>query len=108
MKLPALILAMTVAAASGVSHAQKGAIPQAETDAIVAKFQAAYADTFDRRDAKGMAALLTENATLQNEWGEVTQGRTNIKSLLARLMANLQTGTKLEDTSLASRSVAPA
>jgi hypothetical protein len=49
-------------------------IPQKETDAVVQKFQAAYADTFDRRDAKGMAALLTENATLQNEWGDVTQG----------------------------------
>jgi hypothetical protein len=44
---------------------------------------------------------------LQNEWGDVTQGRTNIESLLTKLMANLQAGTKLEDTSLASQSVAP-
>lgn len=52
-----------------------------------------------------MAALLTESATLQNEWGDVTRGRTNIESLLVRLMAQLQPGTKLEDTSLASQSV---
>src|ERR1700686_468710 len=102
MKLQALILAVVLAAASSATHAQTGLISQQETDAIVAKFQAAYADTFDRRDAKAMAALLTENATLQNEWGDVTQGRTNIELLLTKLMANLQTGTKLEDTSLAS------
>ena len=105
MNLHALILAVVVAAAASASHAETGSIPQAETDAVVSKFQAAYADTFNRRDAKGMAALLTENATLQNEWGDVTQGRTNIESLLVRLMAQLQPGTKLEDTSLASQSV---
>jgi uncharacterized protein (TIGR02246 family) len=106
MKLQALILAVIVAAAPSVSRAETDSIPQQETDAIVLKFQAAYADTFNRRDAKGMAALLTENATLQNEWGDVTQGRTKIELLLTQLMANLQTGTKLEDTSLASQSIA--
>jgi hypothetical protein len=34
-----------------------------------------------------MAALLTEDATLQNEWGDVVQGRTNIEATLTRLMA---------------------
>ena len=106
MKLQALILTVIVAAAPSVSRAGTDSIPQQETDAIVLKFQAAYADTFNRRDAKGMAALLTENATLQNEWGDVTQGRTKIELLLTQLMANLQTGTKLEDTSLASQSIA--
>ena len=65
-----------------------------------------YADTFDRRDAKGMAALLTENATLQNEWGDVVQGRTNIEATLTRLMANLPAGVKLKDTPLVSHAVA--
>jgi hypothetical protein len=69
---------MLVTAAASSSLAQKGSIPQAETDAIVARFQTAYADTFNRRDAKAMAALLTEDATLQNEWGDVTKGRANI------------------------------
>jgi ketosteroid isomerase-like protein len=106
MRLQALILAVIVAAAPSAGRAATGSIPHEETDAIVLRFQAVYADTFNRRDAKGMAALLTENATLQNEWGDVTQGRTNIELLLIRLMSNLQTGTKLEDTSLASQSVA--
>ena len=63
-----LAVALAVAGSTPGTHAQTTFLPQSETDAIVLKFQATYADTFDRRDAKGMAALLTENATLQNEW----------------------------------------
>jgi hypothetical protein len=44
---------------------------------------------------------------MQNEWGDVKQGRTNIESLVSGLMAKLPTGTKLEDTALVSQSVAP-
>jgi uncharacterized protein (TIGR02246 family) len=100
-------VALAVTGATPATHAQTTFLPQMETDAIVLKFQAAYADTFDRRDAKGMSALLTENATLQNEWGDVVQGRTNIEAALVRLMANLPAGEKLKDTSLASHAVAP-
>jgi uncharacterized protein (TIGR02246 family) len=101
-----LAVALAVAGSPSATHAQTTFLPQNETDAIVLKFQATYADTFDRRDAKGMAALLTENATLQNEWGDVVQGRTNIQAVLVRLMANLPAGAKLEDTPLVSRAVA--
>src|SRR6266404_1230743 len=104
MKTQTFFLAVALALASS-THAQTIFLPQGETDAIVLKFQATYADTFDRRDAKGMAALLTENATLQNEWGEVVQGRTNIETTLTRLMANLAAGTKLEDTPLVSHAI---
>lgn len=52
-----------------------------------------------------MAALLTENATMQNEWGDVTQGRANIEPLLTRMMAKLPPGTTLEDTPVASQAV---
>ena len=52
--------------------------PQGARRGRVLAFQAAYADTFDRRDAKGMAAMLTEDATLQNEWGDVVRGRGNM------------------------------
>jgi hypothetical protein len=89
-----LALALATAGSTPATHAQTTFLPQSETDAIVLKFQATYADTFDRRDAKGMAALLTENATLQNEWGDVVQGRTNIEATLTRLMANLPAGAK--------------
>ena len=101
-----LAIALAMAGSTPATHAQTTFLPQSETDAIVHKFQMTYADTFDRRDAKGMAALLTENATLQNEWGDVVQGRTNIEAALVRLMANLPAGAKLEDTPLVSRAVA--
>jgi uncharacterized protein (TIGR02246 family) len=109
MKPQIFFLAVALAVASSIpaTDAQTTFLPQSETDAIVLKFQATYADTFDRRDAKGMAALLTENATLQNEWGDVVQGRTNIEATLTRLMANLPAGAKLEDTPLVSHAVAP-
>jgi uncharacterized protein (TIGR02246 family) len=101
-----LAVALAMAGSTPATHAQTTFLSQSETDAIVLKFQGAYADTFDRRDAKGMSALLTENATLQNEWGDVVQGRTNIEAALVRLMANLPAGAKLEDTPLVSRAVA--
>ena len=100
-----LAVALALAGSTPAIHAQTTFLPQSETDAIVLKFQVTYAETFDRRDAKGMAALLTENATLQNEWGEVVQGRTNIEATLTRLMANLPAGAKLEDTPLVSHAV---
>ncbi len=107
MKLQALILSVALAALPCAGQAQSKVISQKDRDAIVLKFQTDYADTFNRRDAKAMSALLTENATMQNEWGDVTQGRANIESLVTRLMTHLPEGTKLEDTSLVSQSVGP-
>ena len=101
-----LAVALAVVGSPPATHAQTTFLPQNETAAIVLKFQEAYADTFDRRDPKGMAALFTENATLQNEWGDVVQGRTNIEATLTRLMANLPAGAKLKDTPLVSHAVA--
>jgi uncharacterized protein (TIGR02246 family) len=108
MKIQMFFLAVGLAITGSIpaTHAETTFLPQSEIDAIVLKFQATYADTFDRRDAKGMAALLTENATLQNEWGDVVRGRNNIEATLTRLMANLPVGTKLEDTPLVSHAVA--
>jgi uncharacterized protein (TIGR02246 family) len=106
MKRTIALFVLLFTAASSLLHAETGVLSPEETEAIVTKFQAAYADTFNRRDAAGMSALLTENATLQNEWGGVTQGRTNIQALVTRLMAGLAQGTTLEDTSLASQAVA--
>ena len=102
-----LAVALVMTGSTPATHAETIFLPQSETDEIVLKFQVAYADTFDRRDAKGMSALLTENATLQNEWGDVVQGRTSIEAALVRLMANLPAGAKLKDTPLVSHAVAP-
>src|SRR5437016_14139557 len=101
-----LAVALAMTGSTPATHAQTTFLPQSETDAIVLKFQATYADTFDRQDAKGMAALLTENATLQNEWGDVVQGRTNIEATLPRLMANLPPGARLEDPPRVSHAAA--
>lgn len=103
--LPTLFFAAVLAMLPALSRADS--LSQADVDSIVQKFQAAYADTFDRRDAKGMGALLTEDATLQNEWGGVTQGRGKIEALVAGLMAHLPEGTKLEDTALVSQLISP-
>jgi uncharacterized protein (TIGR02246 family) len=92
--------------ATSCAYAKTRLLAQSETDAIVSKFQKDYGDTFDRRDAKAMVALLTEHATMQNEWGEVTEGRANIELLVSRLMGGLAEGTKLEDTALRSQNVA--
>jgi uncharacterized protein (TIGR02246 family) len=102
--LLAIVLAMAVSTLT--MRAQPALLSQNETDAIVLKFQASYADAFNRRDAKGMAALLTENASLQNEWGDVVHGRANIEGVLIGLMAHLPDGAKLEDTPVVSHSVA--
>jgi len=101
-----VVAVLSLAGSTSATHAQTVVLRQDEVDAIVLKFQAAYADTFDRRDAKGMAALLTEDATLQNKWGEVVRGRANIEAILTRLMAALPAGVRLEDTALASHAVA--
>jgi len=99
-------IALVMAGSTSANDTQTTFLPQSETDAIVLKFQETYADTFDRRDPKAMAALFTENATLQNEWGDVVHGRINIEVVLARLMPNLPAGAKLKDTPLVSHAVA--
>jgi len=101
-----LAAVLAIAGSSPAAHAQTALLAQSEIDAIVLRFQAAYAVTFDRRDAKAMGAMLTEDATLQNEWGDVVRGRANIEAILTRLMANLPAGERLSDTPLASHAVA--
>lgn len=100
-----LALLFTLALLSSQAWAQSPS--QAKIDSIVETFQDTYADTFNRRDTSGMAALLTEDATLQNEWGGVTRGRSAIEAILTKLMGALPEGTTLKDTAVASHSVAP-
>jgi len=90
---------------AGMAHAGAPSLSPAEVDTIIHKFQAAYADTFNRRDAKGMAALFTQDATFQTDGGVVTQGRDKIEANLVKLMAQLPPGTTLEDTAVSSRDI---
>jgi uncharacterized protein (TIGR02246 family) len=104
--LAAVFICLPASAIVQNGQSQQSSLSSAEVDSIVRKFQSAYADTFDRRDAKGMAALFTDDATFQNE-GDVTQGRGTIEANLVRLMAKLPPGTRLEDRATSSRVIAP-
>ena len=70
--LGAVFICIPASAIAQNAQSQQPALSHAEVDSIVRKFQSSYADTFDRRDAKGMAALFTDDATFQNE-GNVTR-----------------------------------
>jgi uncharacterized protein (TIGR02246 family) len=85
----------------------KELMSQDETDSIVKQFQSDYAKCFDSRDAKSMVSMFTENATMQNEWGDVTQGRAKIEALVQHLMTKLPEKATLVDTSVASQCIAP-
>jgi uncharacterized protein (TIGR02246 family) len=104
--LGAVFICIPASAIVQNAQSQQPSLSNAEVSSIVRKFQSSYADTFDRRDAKGMAALFTDDATFQNE-GDVTQGRATIEANLMRLMAKLPPGTRLEDKATSSRVIAP-
>jgi uncharacterized protein (TIGR02246 family) len=104
--LGAVFICIPASAIVPNAQRQQPSLSKAEVDSIVRKFQSSYADTFDRRDAKGMAALFTDDATFQNE-GDVTQGRATIEANLMRLMAKLPPGARLEDRATSSRVIAP-
>jgi len=104
--LGAVLICMPASAIVQNTQSRQPSLSNAEVDSVVRKFQSSYADTFDRRDAKGMAALFTDDATFQNE-GEVMQGRATIEANLVRLMAKLPPGTRLEDRATSSRVIAP-
>jgi uncharacterized protein (TIGR02246 family) len=104
--LGAVLICIPASARAQNVQSQQPGLSHAEVSSVVRKFQSSYADTFDRRDAKGMAALFTDDATFQNE-EEVTQSRTTIEANLVQLMAKLPPGTRLEDVATSSRVIAP-
>src|ERR1700722_6108911 len=91
--LGALLIWIPAAAIAQNAQSPQPGLSRAEISSTVRKLQASYADTFDRRDAKGMAALFTDDATFQNE-GDVIQGRATIEANLGGLMAKLPPGKK--------------
>ena len=46
-----------------------------DAERIVRRFEDDYMAAFDRRDARGLAALFIESATIVTEWGDVVKGR---------------------------------
>ena len=101
-----LVLCTVLMLNAGTVQAGEPSLSSVEVDAIVSKFQTAYADTFNRRDAKGMTALFTEDATFQTDGGIVTQGRDKIEANLVKLMAQLPPETTLDDNAVSSREIA--
>ena len=57
-------------------------LAQKDAEAIVKRVEADYVDAYDKKDAKAVAALFTENATEMSEFGGVTQGREKIEKSL--------------------------
>src|SRR5258707_7554394 len=68
------------------AQSQQPWLSNAEVYSIVRKFQSSYADTFDRRDAKGMAAPFSADALFQTEGG-VIQGPGTTAAKLIRVIA---------------------
>src|ERR1700745_3916842 len=58
--LSAVFICIPASAIVQNAQSQQPSLSHAEVDSIVRKFQSSYADTFDRRDPKGMAALFTD------------------------------------------------
>jgi len=79
---------------------------QQEVEAIVRQFEDEYAAAFWRKDAKTLSDLLTGEATLLSEWGDVMQGRAKIERMLANVFPNMPNNLKLVNTPVHSRAIA--
>lgn len=71
---------------------------QEDVDTIVRAFEDQYAAAFGRKDAKALAALLTEDVTLLSEWGDIQQGRATIEQMLTKVFPVLPGDLSLENT----------
>ena len=78
---------------------------QQEVSAIVRKFEDEYAAAFGRKDAEALSDLLTREATLLSEWGDVMQGRTKIERMLANVFPNMPDELMLVNTPTHSRAI---
>jgi uncharacterized protein (TIGR02246 family) len=78
---------------------------QQEVEAIVREFEDEYAAAFGRKDAKALSDLLTREATLLSEWGDVMQGRTKIERMLANVFPNMPDELMLVNTPTHSRAI---
>ena len=78
---------------------------QQEVGAIVRKFEDEYAAAFGRKDARAFSDLLTGDATLLSEWGDVMQGRAKIERMLANVFPNMPDELKLMNTPVHSRAI---
>jgi uncharacterized protein (TIGR02246 family) len=80
-------------------------ILQDEVDRIVAEVERAYADAYSRGDAPALAAIFTEDATVEAEWGAVLQGRAAIEEGFAAALGSRLQGERLETTPTVSSAI---
>jgi hypothetical protein len=104
--LGAVCICIPASAIVQKAQSQQPSLSQAEVSSIVRKFQSSYADTFDRRGAKGTAAPFTDDATFQNQ-GDVMQSRATVEPNPVHIMAKLPPRTRLEERATSSRVIAP-
>ena len=78
---------------------------QEDVEAVVRKIEDEYAAASVRKDAKALAALLTEDVTLVTEWGDVVQGRAEIERMLAGVFPRMPDKLELESTPAHARAI---
>jgi uncharacterized protein (TIGR02246 family) len=73
---------------------------------IVREMEDEYTAAFGRKDAKALAALLTEDVTLVTEWGDVVQGRAEIERMLVGVFPGMPDKLEIESTTAHARAIA--
>ena len=74
-----------------------------QTDAAVARVEAAYAAAYSAADPQRLGAIFTPNATVQTEWGPILDGRAEITHGLVALFASKSIPDALVNVPLLSR-----
>ena len=76
-----------------------------QTDAAVARVEAAYAAAYSAADPQRLGAIFTPNATVQTEWGPILDGRAEITHGLVALFASKSIPDALVNVPLLSRHI---
>ena len=74
-----------------------------QTDAAVARVEAAYAQAYSAADPHHLGAIFTPEATVQTEWGPILDGRVEITDGLVALFASKPVPDALVNVPLLSR-----
>ncbi len=96
------LLVISLALIPSLFAQQAVSLSQQEVESIVQQFETSYMDAYSHGDAKALAALYTDNATVLGEYGAVLQGRAKLEKAFS---ASLAAHAKIEDTPKASTAV---
>ena len=76
-----------------------------QTNATVARVEAAYAEAYSDADPHRLGAIFTPEATVQTEWGPILDGRGEITDGLVALFASKPLPDALVNVPLLSRQI---